>query len=105
MASKKIKTKSLRSLGRLLLCVAMVIACVFMLKSISSDVTETRLIKAELKEAQDELKRLEEERDLLTNQVNKLTDPNYASAIARGVHLVVKENEQVFTLPPNPTDK
>lgn len=63
------------------------------------DVMESFNLKSQLKAAKGELNDLNQGKEALVLEKQKLTDPAYVENYARGTHLLSKDDEQVFVLP------
>ena len=101
---RKLKKSVTQIVFTVLICSAMIAGIVFFVFNIQKEVKTTFSLKADIKEAEDQLAALEAERDMLMNQKEKLTDENYVSSVARGKYLIFKENEQIYYLPPLDND-
>ena len=101
--NKKITRKAQKSSGKkvstYLICLLMICGIVFFVTQIKTEVGTTITLYAGLKDAQEELEALETEKNNLEIQMEKLTDENYVSSVARGKYLISKENEQIYVLP------
>lgn len=102
MAVKK-KTKKKRKLTLLtkIVCVLMLVASGFLLYGVFQEGMTTLQLQQELSEVQSKLQEVEDENRYLTNEKEKLQDPDYVETYARGKYQLSKDGEQIFYLPEN----
>lgn len=93
------KTNKKNRAGRFVFSVICLAIIGFFGTGAALDIVESYQLKAELKEAKQELVKLNERKDALVLEQQKLTDPTYVENYARGTHLLSKDDEQVFVLP------
>ncbi|MGB7594876.1 MAG: septum formation initiator family protein [Erysipelotrichaceae bacterium] len=72
---------------------------VFMLYTVGTEAYTTIRLKQQLSIAQSQLNGLETENATLTQQKEKLLDPDYVRSYARAAYMLSKEGEQIFYLP------
>ena len=72
---------------------------VFMLYTVGTEAYTTIRLKQQLNTAQSQLTGLETENATLTQQKEKLLDPDYVRSYARAAYMLSKEGEQIFYLP------
>jgi cell division protein DivIC len=71
----------------------------FMLYTVGTEVYTTIRLRQQLSIAQGQLNGLETENAALTQQKEKLLDPDYVRSYARAQYMLSKEGEQIFYLP------
>jgi cell division protein DivIC len=71
----------------------------FMLYTVGTEVYTTIRLRQQLSLAQSQLNGLETENAALTQQKEKLLDPDYVRSYARAQYMLSKEGEQIFYLP------
>jgi cell division protein DivIC len=72
---------------------------VFMLYTVGTEAYTTIRLRRELTFAQNLLSGLESENATLTQQKEKMLDPDYVRSYARAAYMLSKEGEQIFYLP------
>jgi len=70
-----------------------------LLYQVSVQIVETVNMTTRLSSVQEQMKILENENDFLTEQKDKLNDPEYVKNYARFGYMLSKEGEQIFYLP------
>ena len=65
----------------------------------ASDFITTMNLRKEITESESAISSLETQKEQLTDEKNKLNDPEYVKRFARGKYMVSKPGEQVFKLP------
>ena len=88
------------ALAKLIIGTLMIGGIIFFVVQINKEVNTTFSLLADLRDAEEQLKQLQQEKEYLINQKEKLNDENYIESVARGKYLITKEGEQVFVLPP-----
>lgn len=92
-----------RSFFAILLSFVSIAACIgvmyFCISRLTREVKTTISLEADIREAKAERDALLKEKEILTDQKEKLQNEDYAIAYARGEFLLTREGEQVFKLP------
>ncbi|MCI6515470.1 MAG: septum formation initiator family protein [Bulleidia sp.] len=83
------------------ICVAMILASGFMLFAVVQEGMTTLQLQQQLSEVQSKLQEVQDENRYLTNEKEKLQDPDYVETYARGKYQLSKDGEQIFYLPEN----
>lgn len=96
MKNKKNKTNKVSRFALGVMCLAII--GVFGSGAVL-DIIESVNLKSQLKAAKSELNELNDGKEALVVEKQKLTDPAYVENYARGTHLLSKDDEQVFVLP------
>lgn len=96
---KKVKKKKKMAPMTKLLCVVFLAASAFFTVSIISEVYTTFTLRSQLAEIQAQLEEVESDNEYLTEQKEKLQDPDYVESYARANYNLSKEGEQIFYLP------
>lgn len=104
MASKQVKKKknTKRKMNRLLrsLCIVVMLgASAFLIYTVVQECMTTVKLHQQLAEVQAKLQEVEDDNTYLTQQKEKLQDPDYVESYARGNYQLSKEGEQIFYLP------
>jgi cell division protein DivIC len=76
-----------------------------LLYQVSLQIVETVNMTARLSSVQEQMSILESENDFLTEQKDKLNDPEYVKNYARFGYMLSKEGEQIFYLPDKEKDE
>ncbi|MBV1709105.1 MAG: septum formation initiator family protein [Erysipelothrix sp.] len=76
-----------------------------LLYQVSLQIVETVNMTARLSSVQEQMNILESENDFLTDQKDKLNDPEYVKNYARFGYMLSKEGEQIFYLPEKEKDE
>jgi cell division protein DivIC len=76
-----------------------------LLYQVSLQIVETVNMTARLSNVQEQMNILESENDFLTEQKDKLNDPEYVKNYARFGYMLSKEGEQIFYLPEKQDDE
>jgi cell division protein DivIC len=76
-----------------------------LLYQVSLQIVETVNMTARLSSVQEQMSILEGENDFLTEQKDKLNDPEYVKNYARFGYMLSKEGEQIFYLPDKEKDE
>lgn len=71
----------------------------FMLYTVGTEAYTTIRLRQQLDVAKSQLSGLEVENEALTQQKEKLLDPDYVRSYARAAYMLSKEGEQIFYLP------
>mgnify|MGYP003518226945 FL=1 len=80
------------------ICVAMILASGFMLFAVVQEGMTTLQLQQQLSEVQSKLQEVQDENRYLTNEKEKLQDPDYVETYARGKYQLSKDGEQIFYL-------
>ena len=72
-----------------------------MIYSAVNEITTTVKLNQQLAEVQAKLQEVKDENTYLTQQKEKLQDPDYVESYARGNYQLSKDGEQIFYLPEN----
>ena len=99
MAKYRLKKDVPKKIIKLLVFSFMIAATIYFWVNINREIQLTMTLRASVAESEEQLRKLEEEKQQLVEKKEKLTDTNYVSSIARGEYLITKEGEQVFVLP------
>ena len=97
---KKIKGVVLNFIASIVFGVSMVL-----LYHVSLQIVETINMTARLNSVQEQMTILESENVFLTEQKDKLNDPEYVKNYARFGYMLSKEGEQIFYLPEKQKDE
>lgn len=105
MKNEKKSRKKLR--GFVLNIIAFIIfgVSLVLLYQVSLQIVETVNMTARLNNVQEQMSILESENDYLTEQKDKLNDPEYVKNYARFGYMLSKEGEQIFYLPEKQKDE
>lgn len=76
-----------------------------LLYQVSVQIVETVNMTTRLSSVQEQMRILENENDFLTEQKDKLNDPEYVKNYARFGYMLSKEGEQIFYLPEKQDDE
>ncbi len=95
MSTKKRKKKVLT----IVLSLILFIGAGFLLISSLEEIMSTAQLKEELRESEQLLASIKKENIELSDQKEKLEDPEYVKSYARGTYMLSKEGEQIFYLP------
>ncbi|PKM63799.1 MAG: cell division protein FtsL [Firmicutes bacterium HGW-Firmicutes-20] len=76
-----------------------------LLYQVSLQIVETVNMTTRLSNVQEQMSILESENDYLTEQKDKLNDPEYVKNYARFGYMLSKEGEQIFYLPEKQKDE
>ncbi|MDP2814363.1 MAG: septum formation initiator family protein [Erysipelotrichaceae bacterium] len=104
---KKEKKSRLKLKGFVLNIIAFVVfgVSLVLLYQVSLQIVETVNMTARLNSVQEQMTILESENDFLTEQKDKLNDPEYVKNYARFGYMLSKEGEQIFYLPEKQKDE
>lgn len=97
---KKLKGVVLNFIAFIIFGVSLVL-----LYQVSLQIVETVNMTARLSSVQEQMSILESENDFLTEQKDKLNDPEYVKNYARFGYMLSKEGEQIFYLPDKEKDE
>lgn len=105
MKSEKKTRKKVR--GVILNFVAFIVfgVSLVLLYQVSLQIVETINMTTRLNDVQEQMRILENENDYLTQQKDKLNDPEYVKNYARFGYMLSKEGEQIFYLPEKEKDE
>ncbi|MDO9592752.1 MAG: cell division protein FtsL [Firmicutes bacterium HGW-Firmicutes-20] len=105
MKNEKKSRKKLR--GFVLNIIAFIIfgVSLVLLYQVSLQIVETVNMTTRLINVQEQMSILESENDYLTEQKDKLNDPEYVKNYARFGYMLSKEGEQIFYLPEKQKDE
>jgi len=92
------KTRKKKVLTIIVSLIFLSIAAYF-LSQVVEEVLTTVDLKKELKESEVLLAEIKKENIELSDQKDKLQDPEYVKSYARGTYLLSKDGEQIFYLP------
>lgn len=95
--TKKVKKKK-HPIRTFLSLAAILVSC-FLIWLAASDFITTMNLRKEITESESAISSLETQKEELTDEKNKLNDPEYVKRFARGKYMVSKPGEQVFKLP------
>lgn len=95
---KKTKQRKLSPVAKLLCFVVIGFSC-YLLYLVGQEFYTTIQLKQQLAEVQAKLDEVKEENEYLTEQKEKLQDPDYVESYARGNYMLSKDGEQIFYLP------
>ncbi len=98
MTTKKKKVQSIHYVRAITKLTAMALI-VFFGVQIVKDLGTTLQLQKEKKDAQEVVALLESQKTQLSEELQKLEDPEYVKRYARGKYMVTKDGEQVFKLP------
>lgn len=106
MTTKKEKKKKVKKNSWLKNVVALILLSVsaYLIFTVVSECMTTVKLHQELAEVQATLQEVKDENTYLTQQKEKLQDPDYVESYARGNYQLSKDGEQIFYLPEK-TDK
>lgn len=93
----KKKSKRMR-LGEKLVALTILAVSGFFLYQAGSDLLLTLQLNNQVNETSLQVEDLEKTAELLTNQTEKLQDPEYVKSYARGAYMFSKDGEQIFHL-------
>lgn len=93
------RKRTLTMPARVFLCLLMASVSIAMLVSCAKDVFNMFQLKDQISQNKTEISKLEDVKETLTDQKEKLQDPEYLKYMVRGKYLVTKDGEQVFKLP------
>ncbi|MGL5978553.1 MAG: FtsB family cell division protein [Erysipelotrichaceae bacterium] len=99
MKQKKKTNKKMKRYARSafkLFAIAIIAFCGF---QVYGDVSTTMQLRAEKQEAEQIVLSLASQKEILSEEIQKLEDPEYVKRYARGKYMVTKDGEQVFKLP------
>ena len=68
-------------------------------KPVVDEIIKTIELSQSLTDVQAELTTLEEQNQVLTQQKEKLEDPEYVKSYARATYMLTKDGEQIYYLP------
>lgn len=104
---KKEKKSRLKLKGFALNIIAFVVfgVSLVLLYQVSLQIVETVNMTARLNSVEEQMNILESENDFLTEQKDKLNDPEYVKNYARFGYMLSKEGEQIFYLPEKQKDE
>lgn len=98
MAKKKKKRRKLTPVTKLI-CLVMIGVSAFFIYSVVNEIITTVNLQRQLAEVQEKLQNVQDENKYLTDQKEKLQDPDYVQSYARGNYQLSKDGEQIFYLP------
>ncbi len=103
---KKKKKKQVNGLpiARKLIPLMLLPLSAYFIYVVVTEVSTTVRLHQQLAEVQAKLQEVKDENTYLTQQKEKLQDPDYVESYARGNYQLSKDGEQIFYLPEN-TDK
>ncbi len=103
---KKEKSSHKKVKGSVLNIAAFIIfgLSLILLYQVSLQIVETVNMMTRLNDVQEQMRILESENDYLTQQKDKLNDPEYVKNYARFGYMLSKEGEQIFYLPEKQKD-
>lgn len=94
MAKKrKLKRLSFHLKNAILICIS-----VFCLYNVTQELSTTKQLKEDIKEANEVAAQIKKEKESLQKQKEMLQDPNYVINYARGKLLISQDGEQIFSL-------
>lgn len=96
------RTKQIKKKGNkaaLIISLILIVLSAVLLYPVGKELSTILGLRAQLKESKTLLEEIEKENLVLTEQKNKLNDPEYIKSYARGEYLLSKEGEQIFKLP------
>lgn len=98
---KKKRRKKKRQLTPMtkLLSVVLICVSVYLFVQVGRTVYSTYKLQSQLNDVQAKLAEVQEENDKLTQEKEKLQDPDYVESYARSNYNLSKEGEQIFYLP------
>ena len=95
---KKNKAKKLSPLMKLF-CVAVICVSGWLMFSVTKEVVTTVRLRSQLSDAESKYAQVKAENEKLTDQKQKLQDPDYVESYARSNYNLSKQGEQIFYLP------
>lgn len=98
MAKKKKKRRKLTPFTKLL-CLLLVGISVYFLYAVGREIVTTVTLQRQLAQVQEKLQEVKDENKYLTDQKEKLQDPDYVENYARGNYQLSKDGDQIFYLP------
>lgn len=98
MARKKKKRRKLTPFTKLL-CLLLVGISVYFLYAVGKEIVTTVTLQRQLAQVQEKLQEVKDENKYLTDQKEKLQDPDYVENYARGNYQLSKDGDQIFYLP------
>lgn len=98
MAKKKKKRRKLTPFTKLL-CLLLVGISVYFLYAVGKEIVTTVTLQRQLAQVQEKLQEVKDENKYLTDQKEKLQDPDYVENYARGNYQLSKDGDQIFYLP------
>ncbi len=101
---KKKKKFNALPLTKKILPIICLAASAYFIYVVVIEVSTTVKLHQQLAEVQAKLQEVQDENTYLTQQKEKLQDPDYVESYARGNYQLSKDGEQIFYLPEN-TDK
>lgn len=99
MNQKPKKRKISRKFKNIIIRSSLVLCIGFFGFEIYEKVSLNQELKQDLKQTEEILKNLDEQKADLTNELAQLEDPDYVKYYARGKYMVTKDGEQIFILP------
>lgn len=96
---KKAKKRSSYSLFRKVMTVVLLPVSVYLIYTVVQECMTTINLHQQLAEVQAKLQEVKDENTYLTQQKEKLQDPDYVESYARGNYQLSKDGEQIFYLP------
>ncbi len=102
---KNKNTKKVRQSVINVLIVGVLLAAVYFLYQVSLEIIATVQLRSQLHQVEEELKSIENEYKYLSEQKDKLLDPEYVKNYARAGFMLSKEGEQIFFLPKDDADE
>lgn len=96
---KKKNTRKVRQSVINVLIVGVLLVAVYFLYQVSLEIIATVQLSSQLHQVEEELKSIENEYQYLSEQKDKLLDPEYVKNYARAGFMLSKEGEQIFFLP------
>ncbi len=98
MAKKKKKRRKLTPFTKLL-CLLLIGVSVYFLYAVGKEIVTTVTLQRQLAQVQEKLQEVKDENKYLTDQKEKLQDPDYVENYARGNYQLSKDGDQIFYLP------
>ncbi|MDD6259108.1 MAG: septum formation initiator family protein [Erysipelotrichaceae bacterium] len=98
MVKKKKKRRKLTPFTRLL-CLLLIGISVYFLYAVGKEIVTTVTLQRQLAQVQEKLQEVKDENKYLTDQKEKLQDPDYVENYARGNYQLSKDGDQIFYLP------
>ena len=95
---KKNKAKKLSPLMKLF-CVAVICVSGWLMFSVAKEVVTAVRLRSQLSDAESKYAQVKAENEKLTDQKQKLQDPDYVESYARSNYNLSKQGEQIFYLP------
>jgi|SRR5690554_2720622 len=102
---EKKKTRKIRQSVINILIVAVLLVAVYFLYQVSLEIIATVQLRSQLHQVEEELSQIENEHQYLSEQKDKLLDPEYVKNYARAGFMLSKEGEQIFFLPQDEDDE